>query len=310
MDLLPADLLREVIRFAVQSHKDTEEGRISDTTGGDLQVQGREVIKPANLCKCSPRIFWSLVHRYGANIHESIREALRGLDDNCDWLEERKRELSEKAKENLAQKQEAMRSSELRRRKKQKGGEAVEVSVEATSSSSSSSRSPRIAQPNFVEAKGEEAEQLLAATVYLRTQLSEIPLDSELLPEEWIIPVNNYLAEEKGKEDGGGGGGGMESGPVPGLAAIDACPRNRNRLVEKKLALVKAEKKEDRGGGGGEKAADFTTLPPSRVLSLDQLESWVAAAQARLVGFLWRAICGGGCERLRRAMEKVMSREG
>lgn len=88
--------------------------------------------------------------RYGPNIHQSIREALRGLDDQCEWLEERKRELSEKAQQNLQQKQELAAAASARKRgKKGKGGEvaaaeeeekkaevAVEVVGETTSSTS------------------------------------------------------------------------------------------------------------------------------------------------------------------------------
>ena len=62
----------------------------------------RDMLKPVNMAKCSPRVFWSLVKNHGPDLNG----ALASMFPNHDWsfLYQRKKLLSEKAKENKAQK--------------------------------------------------------------------------------------------------------------------------------------------------------------------------------------------------------------
>ncbi len=95
VELLSKELLLGVLKVAVLGESEDKQ----DTD------ESKEVLKPMNLSKCSPRIFWSLVHHYGPNLIDNVRLVLKGVDD-CAWLDERKKLLSEKAMENLQQKEE------------------------------------------------------------------------------------------------------------------------------------------------------------------------------------------------------------
>ncbi len=86
VDLLPDETLIALFKLALD----------------DNEGMGREVLKPMNLSKCSPRMFWSLVYSHGSNVVHTIKSMLQGIDD-CEWLTERKKELSDKAKENERQ---------------------------------------------------------------------------------------------------------------------------------------------------------------------------------------------------------------
>lgn len=120
VDYLSEPLLKELLKLALQ----------------DEDGAGREVLKPMNLSRCSPRIFWSLVHRYGPNLISTIRTLLTGIDD-CAWLTERKRELSEKAKENQAQELAKKATRDAKKRRRDDMGEESKMEEEQLPSSSS-----------------------------------------------------------------------------------------------------------------------------------------------------------------------------
>ena len=91
VDLLPPDVLVELLKIAYKTDQ--------------------ELLKPINLSKYSPRIFWSLIRRYGNDIHVTIRTLLASVGIDIPYaslLDGRKRELSEKAKANLEQHDVAM----------------------------------------------------------------------------------------------------------------------------------------------------------------------------------------------------------
>ncbi len=68
-------------------------------------ADAREMLKPACMAGCSPRVFWSLLYHYGGG---GVEAALRQLLPGRDWgfLHERHRKLSEKALANQAQEEE------------------------------------------------------------------------------------------------------------------------------------------------------------------------------------------------------------
>ncbi|RYG67784.1 hypothetical protein EON64_06675, partial [archaeon] len=117
VDLLSRDLLHALICLPLLSTS------TSTSTAEDL-----EVLRPVNLAKASPRIFWSLVHHHGPDLVQSILRitgqvaAERGVD--MGWLTERKRALSEKAQQNkvAAQEQERDRARRKAITKKRKIG--------------------------------------------------------------------------------------------------------------------------------------------------------------------------------------------
>lgn len=118
VDLLSKALLREVIRLPLTAatSEEEEEGEAMD----------REVLKPINLSKASPRIFWSLVYHHGADTVQAVRALIADLDDGA-FLTERKRELSDKAKENKRQAEEMAAEKQQQRKSKKRKGAAEEV---------------------------------------------------------------------------------------------------------------------------------------------------------------------------------------
>lgn len=67
-----------------------------------------ELLKPENLSLASPRIFWSLIYFYGRDMQHTFATMFPECAD-WTWLDERKRELSEKAQINIDQQRERMR---------------------------------------------------------------------------------------------------------------------------------------------------------------------------------------------------------
>ena len=281
VDLLPDTVLRELIRLPI-----LEEQRESSTQIVEGSSPGKEVLKPVNLSKSSPRIFWSLVHRYGPNIHESLRNILRGLDNDCDWLDERKRELSEKARMNLEQKKESAIAAAARRRKKHKGNacsepyaESVTAVVEGAATSSSSS-SP--------SSSFDLVDREKCARSFLESQFDNLVIDADIIPDEWVSAVGAAL-------DG--------STKAISLASMGLTSSARDLIVEKKLSITSSSNSSSSGSYTQVNSGDSSK--PSRLLSLDQLDNWIYSAQQKIVAIFWVAICGGGSQKLKEAFEKV-----
>lgn len=99
----------------------------SDEDGG-----GKEMLRGRNMAQLSPRVFWSLIYHFKSDGVKSIEEALQKLEPSLDWkvLEGRKKTLSEKARENLRQKQQEQQSKDNKPIEKDeidKGVKAVEA---------------------------------------------------------------------------------------------------------------------------------------------------------------------------------------
>lgn len=78
----------------------------------------RESLKPINLAKASPRMFWSLVHEFGSNLRNGYAAMFPAAD--LSWLGDRRKELSEKAKRNLEQAEETKKRKSTTVSKKRK----------------------------------------------------------------------------------------------------------------------------------------------------------------------------------------------
>lgn len=258
VELLSKDLLHGVLKVAVLG----EDGR-----GGGSE-DAREVLKPMNLSRCSPRIFWSLVFHYGPDLVGSIRSVLQGVDD-CAWLDERKKELSEKARINQQQKEEQEAAKAARKAAKDKGKSTAGATTTA---------SPGTAPPPTSSGSSEESKPAYECdaftTMLLRLVAAEAQLD-DLAPHDWRGAVRSYLESDSGGDH-----------EVTRLARLECSSKLRNAITSIR----------------SESAAGTVTL------SLDQLESWITSAQMQVFHIVWRCICGGGSERLRSALQRLRIR--
>jgi hypothetical protein len=141
VELIPEPLLSTLIRLPISNNNaDSATSSSSSSSADNIDPSSaeydREVLKPVNLAKASPRIFWSLVHKYGPDLTSAISNIISDLDPSAaTWLRERKRELSEKAKENQRQLQlqQEMRAS---KRRKTAAGSSTSTSTTTTSTGS------------------------------------------------------------------------------------------------------------------------------------------------------------------------------
>jgi hypothetical protein len=83
------------------------------------------------------------------------------------------------------------------------------------------------------------------------------------------------------------------------LAILQCSTKNRNMIVDinspRELSVP-----------GEDSVPSATAVPKySSILSLDQLQCWIDGAQQSIVFAMWRVICGGGNEKIRKALFKV-----
>jgi hypothetical protein len=265
VELLSKELLLGVLKVAVQQ----------DPADGD---DDREALKPMNLARCSPRIFWSIVYHYGANMSDGIRTALQGVDD-CAWLDDRKRELSEKAKENLQQK------AELDSRKRKRKGAAEDVNIIS---------SPVIECPPPKNVTDLTQEATTSSTVadplqkWLIHHIEEQLAIEDFVPAGWVPAVCSHVTAPVRNNEAG----------VLQLAACKVSSKTRDTLLRLRAETDAAA---DSSGDNGEDTRAAS-------LSLDQLDAWVGGARMACFHAVWRLLCGGGSERLRRALYRFRLR--
>ena len=102
VDLIPLPLLKECIKAGYDANKE-------------------EVLKPINIAKISPRIFWSVIHLYRSNqpFVQAYREIFPDIND-FSFLNDRKLMLTEKALENKRQQEEKQLKKAQQEEKKKK----------------------------------------------------------------------------------------------------------------------------------------------------------------------------------------------
>jgi hypothetical protein len=274
VDLLSDEVLKELMKVALNE----------DEEGSEM---GREVLKPMNLSKCSPRIFWSLVYHHGPNLIEAIKELLKGIDDNCEeWLLDRKRELSEKARENQRQKEMEEQEKQARKRRKL-GGNANQV--ESTTDD----------QPEVIDMADDESALSAAVTVVvsplkrrLFTFLSKIPFENNFPAAYERILFQFFQSTSTNSSSTTSSSSSSSSGSdCPSSAVIQLT---NHRITRESLQQLNSSS---------------TTSPKgSQTVYEEQLESWISLAQHRLFSVFWNQICGGGSERMRKALEKLRIR--
>eukprot|EP01041_Mallomonas_annulata_P004348 gene4349-8656_t len=101
VDLLSVEQLKAIVSLVLASDSDSD----SDSSNNET----RETLRSTHMAGCSPRVFWSLVRLYGGDVLQGLQSLMP--DKDWLWMTTRRRELSEKAKYNLHQKQTRSRSS-------------------------------------------------------------------------------------------------------------------------------------------------------------------------------------------------------
>ena len=196
VELLPKELLLGVLKVAV----------LGEDGDGQNADESKEVLKPMNLSKCSPRIFWSLVHHYGPNLIENIRMVLQGVDD-CVWLDDRKKLLSEKAIENLQQKEEQDAKRASKRGKKNPVEKAEQTPPLAPETRTKSVSSAPVSAFAPEDPRTQEVVRHVQDTV----------LFEDIVPEDWRAALTSHLQVDPALA-------------VLALAALDCSTKTRNAL--------------------------------------------------------------------------------
>ncbi len=141
IELLPRELLYTMLRLPLQQQEDAEK---DEGEGGESF--SRDVLVPANLARASPRIFWSLVHLHGCDLLASLTAILSPVSTgDLFWLQERKRELSAKAKANLQQAAELqeLQTQRVSKRRKVKVGAVNDLLADVAAAASVEDSSAR-----------------------------------------------------------------------------------------------------------------------------------------------------------------------
>jgi hypothetical protein len=270
VDLIPTELLVALIKLPVEQ---SQAGNENEDGFAD-----REILKPINLAKASPRIFWSLVFHYGPNMIHNIQQILREHvhpDMNLDWLLDRKRELSEKAKENLAQKQqqEERRKQQQSKRKKETG--TNENITEDTNNSHANLEDTINIQPLTTTTAAKEVVEIESQVPPLTSEL----VKNELIDGEWDqFQIDEIVPPEF----------------VTFMATLlsSSCALSLAAYEIDSISCTKID------------AFNQVSAKQSSALrvSEEQIDWWVERAQEYCAHYFWRRICGQGSELLRKLL--------
>ena len=168
----------------------------------DPEGHGRELLKLENLALLSPRIFWSLIHHYGSDFNATYRHLFPAVGD-WSWLDVRKRELSEKAMNNLRQQEErarvqATRRQGLKKSESERGG--VEEEDKSVSKVSKRSRLETSASPTEQPSSNTTTPTLPTVSydtlvTRLYSSLSALPVLEEVVQDAvYLEPLCHLLA--------------------------------------------------------------------------------------------------------------------
>jgi len=73
---------------------------VLENPGNEDAIKMRDKMRGREMCKQSPRVFWNMVKLFGGDTDEGLKKLLPDVD--WSWMRTRRRELSDKAKRNLA----------------------------------------------------------------------------------------------------------------------------------------------------------------------------------------------------------------
>ena len=117
VEIISEDALKGLIEHVYNTPSEGDDDDDDDDEDADENSAGKEMLRPVSMAQLSPRVFWSLVYHYNkANQNElsanaSVEIMLQSTMPHLDWRHldrgGRKRNRSEKARENWRQKKEA-----------------------------------------------------------------------------------------------------------------------------------------------------------------------------------------------------------
>ncbi len=147
VEIIALDALKGVVQTVYDTKSDDEDV----DSGSDGKNDGKEMLRPVSIAQLSPRVFWSLVYHHGVQEKKrqneqkqlskirqlenpSVEDMLREVMPHLDWTHldrgGRKRNLSEKAKENLRQEREVtIQSNEFDQQEGIRAIEEMEKSI-------------------------------------------------------------------------------------------------------------------------------------------------------------------------------------
>lgn len=266
VDLIPPEMLISLIKLPVIETLQAKED--------DDDYTDREILKPINLAKSSPRIFWSLVFHHGPNMIHTIQQILREHvhpDMTFDWLLDRKRELSEKAKENLAQKQQQEERRKQNKRKKKTGpvveGDTANAPIITTTAAVKEQVETEQAQPIISE---------LVQKEIIDGEWDSFQID-EIVPAEYVSCMTKLLSASS-------------------LFALASYEMNSNTRTRIDAITHEAAAQSVQPAITSENMAE--KIPEQQIhhsnISEEQIDWWIARAQSACALYLWHRICGQG----------------
>jgi hypothetical protein len=272
VDIISRELLTSVLTAA-----------ITDEASG-----GREILKPENMSKLSPRIFWSMIRHFGNDFHSAYK-TLFPVQTDWNWLNDRKRELSEKAQQNLQQAQEKAKRAAERKNKSvtkcsnKSAGELVNGATQASDSDAD------------VPAMDTEAEGCV-------TDNWNVPLS---IKSTYRILSRESLDNVVGSE--------YKAALIRALAGISKRSSSSSSSSSAAAAAAAAA-----AGTGASSSGATSSIQPPKILvfantdavllckaineckaasmvdvDLDQVQAWIEAARDAVVSCMWKCVCGG-----------------
>jgi hypothetical protein len=251
----------------------------------------REHLKPVNLARGSPRLFWSLVRLFGQDVAGGLKQLFPEVTD-WSWLTDRRRELSEKARMNQQQEREAAAEKAARKRERAGGKSATDggdddddddvVFVGGSQAEPSAAAAAAAAAPAIAVAPaspaGHDFSAMLAADLYMDVAL-EATLRATTM--DGLVDAN-FLPALVAYFDG------HNSALL--LAALDFY---EPRVVDAINAVVAAT--------SSSSTSSSSSAP--QLVSMDVLEMWVQTAQHQLMRSTMNVLCGG-CRKLKAKLAK------
>jgi hypothetical protein len=178
VDLIDETKLKGVIGLLISSYGLEED----DESSNENPTTAREMLKPINMSKCSPRMFWSIVRLYGADF-ESCFHAMFP-DKDWSFLYARKKTLSGKAISN--------RNQEKERHQRQRRHEIEEKESSTVNFQSISSILPSAVAPLTYELRN----ILKSASSEVRSSLTDSTFDHVKSYATSYLDSNRTISDE------------------------------------------------------------------------------------------------------------------
>jgi hypothetical protein len=277
VDMIGTEMLKAILTVALQ----------------DAEGNGKEILKPENMSKCSPRIFWSVVRHFGNDVVVGLK-ALFPNTPSHEWefLGNRKRELSEKARMNLLEQQEKLAG--LQRKKDarmNKSSVSLSLSPSSTSNETDADTVEILHDTSFSEepvgmsipAVTNRSSSSHAELSALLIHLQNFVVNDKVVPLQWLEAVRSYLHEVKMK----------------GAASILTLAN----LANDEVVIGAIEEHLPQEVPNSRKKSSKVSRTRN-VLSPILLSSWIETAQMKCVEVMLAFLCKGSL-RVRRLLRRM-----